>query len=998
MAALRPPFDLDEVQLFGAPDRLVRLPDRYLDTPPPSVPSRYEGSRLWLVRVDPAAGHPDFSIRWPADACTRAVDLTPDDASALGLPRLLELSLLPFAIADVLLAMPGGVPTFYLGYSGAPYPADDSAARTTDQPIQVTGAVLGIHFQDRVTLAPWAWFDRIAAAVRRARPADAAEWDAWSAHYAGRRSLRLLDPQGRPLPNQGITIAITDDAGNTVTTAAGISDADGDLPGLPLPGPNEKAAVSWEPDPPLAEQALPVMALVDAQADAVPGRNSFPLPSGFSGGHLQLLALSEWYAPNLHDDPESSALGARYRLHSRMEPIVDGMPSFDRLLGDLALAKGPGGAAHFAGWAFTDFPLQPGVERTSLFELGQDIIAAHGDVRILVAQFLQASPAALDTLSLEIGLALLVMIRLEPGLISALAGSDKTDGAGIVVWIAIVAAELILEYLVLVGGGEKIADAIRKVAEQTKPEFLAKLKTLDSDRFDARLSPHPVTFDDNPLSGDIPLPDGRQLRDLQDRFGIFHQKIQLVRHADAFNSANPYVAFVGGIDVNQNRLDSWGHHGAGYRKPDSIDPPTADPFHDVHSRITGPAVREVFEIFAQRYRRDAGSLPPTASPPLDQLGQPGREVMQVAQTSYKPRAGNVGFEWAPHGNATTHDTMVRAIRAAREYIYIEEQYLVADDEYIQALIDAGTHCQRLVIVLPTFLEVFFGDRRRGEMFHRMAATWGDRMLVGTPMRRPVLAPVGRVASVGRCTLLADIGPADAQLFIGPPPRVPKGRFFFWIGGELMFATGGTAVTGPGGQPATQLDVLRGGLGASRRWCPNPRAHAAGEPVTLSKPTGIFVHSKIMMVDDLFVCIGSTNVNRRGFFHDGEISAFSIPQELKTAAQNPARDLRTRLWAEQLGLAPDMGAALLADPIAGFELFRRSRYQGNRFTPLSELELPVPSMNDLPAFFDMVPPAVKQFIQFGLQLTWEALSDIIFNTVADPTTGIEPNPRPGPGLP
>jgi phosphatidylserine/phosphatidylglycerophosphate/cardiolipin synthase-like enzyme len=379
--------------------------------------------------------------------------------------------------------------------------------------------------------------------------------------------------------------------------------------------------------------------------------------------------------------------------------------------------------------------------------------------------------------------------------------------------------------------------------------------------------------------------------------------------------------------------------------------------------------------------------------------------MQVAQTSFRPKpgSGTSGFDWAREGNSTIHDTIVRSIQSAQEYIYIEEQYMVPDHEYIQALTDAADHCKRLIIVLPTFLEIFFGDIRRAQMFQAMAGTtmipkWGDRMLIGTPMRRPVLAAADRVTSVGRCTLLADIGASDSTIFLGPPTRVPKGRFFFWIGGELMFATASTLVTGPGGKPAKQLDVLRGGLGTSQRWCPDPRPHKAGEPATLSQPTGIFVHSKIMMVDDLFVSIGSSNVNRRGYFHDGEVQAFAIPQDLRGAADNPARDLRTRLWAEQLGLAPDMGAALLSDPIAGFEFFRRSRYQGNRFTPLTELALPTPTLNDMPALLDVLPEWVKQILQLGLQVTLEAFSKDIFNTLSDPTTGIDPNPTPGPDLP
>jgi hypothetical protein len=329
--------------------------------------------------------------------------------------------------------------------------------------------------------------------------------------------------------------------------------------------------------------------------------------------------------------------------------------------------------------------------------------------------------------------------------------------------------------------------------------------------------------------------------------------------------------------------------------------------------------------------------------------------------------------------------------------------MVPDHEYIQALTDAADNCKRLIILLPSFLEIYFGDIRRTQMFQQMAGTtlvpkWGDRMLIGTPMRRPTLAPADRVTSVGRCTLLANIGQTDSKVYLGPAVRVPKGRFFFWIGGELMFATGSTLTTGPDGKPAKQLDVIRGGLGTLQRWCPDPRAHKAGEPATFSQPTAIFVHSKIMMVDDLFVSIGSTNINRRGFFHDGEVNAFTIPQDLRGAADNPARDLRTRLWAEQLGLAPDMGAALLSDPIAGFEFFRRSNYQGNRFTPLTELALPTQTLNDMPGLMDILPTWVKQALQLGVQTTLEGFSKDIFNTLSDPTTTLDPAPTPGPDLP
>ena len=981
MAGLRPPFDPGAIVLSGATDALVRLPDRYRDGA--ANPSRYEGAQLSLARFVPAGT--DFALRWPADCAVRAIDLLPADAAALGVAQLLELSVLPFALAEVLRSLPGGAPTFYFGYAGPAYPAEDTLVRTSDPPVTLTGALFGVMFQDRATLSPRGWCGRLAGALLATRPADAALWSAWTALFASRPALRLLDAQGRPVAGQGIALG-------AVTRT---SDASGDVAGLAFPA---AGTLSLQPAP-----ALPVLALLEANADTVPGQNGLVLPPDFAGGHVQLLDLADWYAPNLHDDPWGDAIGARYRLGSRMQPIVDGIPAFAALLDDLGRAKGAGGEALFAGWAFTDFDLRPGDDATSLFKLSSDIVAAGGDARVLIAQFLQASDASLDALSQEAGLVLLVLLGVgQPLALITTAATGYTNPLGLAAF-AVIAGTAIALYAAELQHGSEVGDALRKVTEQTDPDFLAKLKTLDGPHFDARLSPHPAKLADNPVSASIPLPDGGTLADLQDKWGVFHQKIQLVRHADALASgdADRHVAYVGGIDANENRLDTPGHQGAGYRKPDAVADPAAAPFHDVHSRITGPAASEVFGVFAGRYRRDtagdAAAAPPLAAPTATALNGTGRDVMQIAQTSFKPvpGSGSVPFDWAPEGNATTHGTIVGAIRAARELIYIEEQYMVPDDSYIAALVGAADHCQRCVIVLPSFLEIFFGDRRRGAMFERMQLAWGQRLLIGTPMRRPVLAPTGRVASTGRFALVADIGATDDTLFAAPLTRVAKPPFFLWIGGELMYATASTKVTAPGGAgPAAQLTVLRGGLGTDTRWCPNPRPHKAGEPITCAQPTGIFVHAKIMMVDDLFVSIGSTNVNRRGFFHDGEIHAFAIPQDLKGAADNPARDLRTRLWAEQLGLSPAMGAALLADPIAGFELFRRSSYQGNRFVPLDQLKVPTPLLGDLSI---PGPDWVGNLLKFTIQNVLELESDDIFNTLSDPTSAIDPDPRPGPDL-
>jgi len=121
----------------------------------------------------------------------------------------------------------------------------------------------------------------------------------------------------------------------------------------------------------------------------------------------------------------------------------------------------------------------------------------------------------------------------------------------------------------------------------------------------------------------------------------------------------------------------------------------------------------------------------------------------------------------------------------------------------------------------------------------------------------------------------------------------------------------------GGDPATALG-------------PRTRVHKAGAAATVVDLAGIYVHAKMMIVDDVFVGIGSANINRRGLCHDGEIAAFSVPQQLKASPGNPVAALRRELWAEMLDL-PASAKPLLEDPIAAARLFDRSPALGNRFT-------------------------------------------------------------------
>jgi phosphatidylserine/phosphatidylglycerophosphate/cardiolipin synthase-like enzyme len=93
-------------------------------------------------------------------------------------------------------------------------------------------------------------------------------------------------------------------------------------------------------------------------------------------------------------------------------------------------------------------------------------------------------------------------------------------------------------------------------------------------------------------------------------------------------------------------------------------------------------------------------------------------------------------------------------------------------------------------------------------------------------------------------------------------------------------------------------------------------------------TPIYVHAKACVIDDVFLVVGSDNLNRRSWTHDSEISCSVIdstrderaptdPGGLGDGARRLARDTRLQLWREHLERAEGDDADLV-DPIEGFE--------------------------------------------------------------------------------
>jgi phosphatidylserine/phosphatidylglycerophosphate/cardiolipin synthase-like enzyme len=86
-----------------------------------------------------------------------------------------------------------------------------------------------------------------------------------------------------------------------------------------------------------------------------------------------------------------------------------------------------------------------------------------------------------------------------------------------------------------------------------------------------------------------------------------------------------------------------------------------------------------------------------------------------------------------------------------------------------------------------------------------------------------------------------------------------------------------------------------------------------EIATLKRGRNIYVHSKLMLVDDEVTYIGSMNHGRRSLSTDGEIQLAIIDRH-----NDFTRELRTELWRVHLRLSPAEATQQLADPQQGVE--------------------------------------------------------------------------------
>ncbi|KAH6825402.1 phospholipase D alpha 1 [Perilla frutescens var. hirtella] len=402
-----------------------------------------------------------------------------------------------------------------------------------------------------------------------------------------------------------------------------------------------------------------------------------------------------------------------------------------------------------------------------------------------------------------------------------------------------------------------------------------------------------------------------------------HQKIVIVDAAMPNDSKDEdkrrIVSFIGGIDLCDGRYDTQFHslfrtlntvhrddfHQANCEGADIKKGGPREPWHDIHCKLEGAAAWDVVFNFEQRWRKQGGKdllLPlqelrssGSIIPPSPVMFPDDRETWNVQVFRSIDGGAAFGFPESPEEAARSglisgkdniidrsiQDAYIHAIRRANRFIYIENQYFLGSSFCWSStdIKDEDVGAQHLI---PKELSLKIACKiEEGEDF---------RVYVVIPMWPegfPESAAVQTILSWQKRTIemmYADVAEAIKRKGITAHPK--DYLTFFCLGNREMKRAGEYE---PPQKP--EPDTYYSRAQQSRRGM-------------------IYVHAKMMIVDDEYIIIGSANINQRSMdgARDSEIAMGGYqPHHLscKQPARGQVHGFRMALWYEHMGLLDDL---------------------------------------------------------------------------------------------
>ncbi|KDO43385.1 hypothetical protein CISIN_1g0011261mg, partial [Citrus sinensis] len=339
-----------------------------------------------------------------------------------------------------------------------------------------------------------------------------------------------------------------------------------------------------------------------------------------------------------------------------------------------------------------------------------------------------------------------------------------------------------------------------------------------------------------------------------------------------------------------------------------------EPWHDLHSKIDGPAAYDVLTNFEERWRKaskphgikklksgdDAllrieripGIIGISDAPSVRENDAESWHVQifrSIDSTSVR------GFPKDPKEatsknlvcgknvliDMSIHTAYVKAIRSAQHFIYIENQYFIGSSYNWSSYRDLGANN-----LIPMEIALKIADKIRAH--ERFAAyivipMWPEGVPTGAATQR-ILFWQHKTMQMMYETIYKALVEVGLEGAFSPQDYLN----FFCLGNREVIDQTDTSLSG------------------------NPTA--PNTPEALSRKSGrfmIYVHSKGMIVDDEYVILGSANINQRSMegTRDTEIAMGAYQPEytwarMKRHPYGQIYGYRMSLWAEHLGYIED----------------------------------------------------------------------------------------------
>ncbi|XP_073044081.1 phospholipase D alpha 1-like [Primulina eburnea] len=394
-----------------------------------------------------------------------------------------------------------------------------------------------------------------------------------------------------------------------------------------------------------------------------------------------------------------------------------------------------------------------------------------------------------------------------------------------------------------------------------------------------------------------------------------HQKIVVADCAmpNGGTDRRRIVSFIGGIDLCDGRYDTQFHslfrtldtvhhddfHQANYKGATIQKGGPREPWHDIHCRLEGPAAWDVLHNFEQRWRKqgitdvllELQELDDIIIPPSSVMLPDDHETWNVQVFRSIDGGAAFGFPDSPEEavksglvsgkdniiERSIQDAYIHAIRRANNFIYIENQYFLGSS-FSWNSAEIKVENIGALHVIPKELSLKIVDKiasRQRFTVYVVIPMW--------PEGYPESASVQAILDWQKRTMemmYTDIVQALKSKGIEANPK--DYLTFFCLGNRETKKSGEYE---PLEKP--DHDTVYGRAQQARRGM-------------------IYVHAKMMIVDDEYIIIGSANINQRSMdgARDSEI-AMGAYQPYHLSCKQPARGqvhgFRMALWYEHLGL-------------------------------------------------------------------------------------------------